>query len=54
MPADVSFHDVSQNAVSLETTASRRLPLGVGLSIAAAASVGLWFAVAAGIRALFF
>ncbi|HEY8003800.1 MAG TPA: hypothetical protein VIE16_06195 [Phenylobacterium sp.] len=54
MPADISFHDVSQNSVSVETTASRRLPLGIGLTIAGCASVGLWFGVAAAIRALFF
>jgi hypothetical protein len=54
MPADVSFQDVSARSVSVETTASSRLPLGVGIVIAASASVGLWFAVAAGVRALFF
>jgi hypothetical protein len=54
MPADVSFHSVSTNSLSIEKVSTRRLPLGVGLAIAACASVGLWFAVAAGIRALFF
>ena len=54
MPADVSFHNVSPSSLSIETASTRRLPLGVGLAIAALASVGLWFAVAAGIRALFF
>ena len=42
------------DAVSIETTSSRRLPLGIGLFVAASASVGLWFAMAAGFRALFF
>ena len=54
MPADVSFHSVSPREISVETTSGRRFPLGVGLTIAAFASVGLWFAVAAAVRALFF
>jgi hypothetical protein len=54
MPADVSFHNVSARSLPIETASTRRLPLGIGLAIAACASVGLWFAVAAGIRALFF
>jgi hypothetical protein len=53
MPADVSFHDVSTSALPVDQSPSRRLPLGIGLMIAACASVGLWIAVAAGIRALF-
>jgi hypothetical protein len=52
MPADVSFQDVSAQSVSIETAAPRRLPLGIGLMIAASASVGLWIAVAAGVKAL--
>jgi hypothetical protein len=55
MPADVSFQDVSPRTVAADATpSSGRLPLGVGLVVAATASVGLWFAVAAGVRALFF
>jgi hypothetical protein len=54
MPADVSFQNVSRSSVSVETSSARRFPLGIGLTIAACASVGLWVAVAAGIRALFF
>ena len=54
MPADVSFQDDSSRSVSLESAPPRRLPLGIGLVVAASASVGLWFAVAAGVRALFF
>jgi hypothetical protein len=54
MPADVSFQDVSTRSVSVETAPPSRLPLGIGLAVAASASVGLWFAVAAGVRALFF
>jgi hypothetical protein len=54
MPADVSFQDVSAQSASIEGSAPRRLPLGIGLTVAATASVGLWFAVAAGLKALFF
>jgi hypothetical protein len=54
MPADVSFQDVSPRNVSAETRPSSRLPLGIGLAIAASASVGLWFGIAAGVKALFF
>lgn len=54
MPADVSFQDVSAHSVSVETRSSSRLPLGIGLAIAATASVGLWFGIAAGVKALFF
>jgi hypothetical protein len=55
MPADVSFQDVSPRTVAAEAApSSSRLPLGVGLVVAATASVGLWFAVAAGLKALFF
>ena len=54
MPADVSFQDVTARSVAIETSSSRRLPLGVGLVVAGSASVGLWFAIAAGLKALFF
>lgn len=54
MPADVSFHSVSTSSVSIETVAPSRLPLGIGLIVAATASVGLWFGIAAGVRALLF
>jgi hypothetical protein len=54
MPADVSFHSVSPRSAVVETTSTRRLPLGIGLVVAGGASVGLWFAVAAGFKALFF
>jgi hypothetical protein len=54
MPADVSFQDVSARSVSVEASSTRRLPIGVGLVVAGSASVGLWFAIAAGVRALFF
>jgi hypothetical protein len=54
MPADVSFQDVSPRSVAVEAQAPSRLPLGIGLVVAASASVGLWFGIAAGVRALFF
>ena len=54
MPADVSFQDVSARSVAVETPSPRRLPLGIGLAVAACASVGLWFGIAAGVKALFF
>ncbi len=53
MPADVSFPHVSSTIEAVEQP-SRRLPLGIGLAVAAAASVGLWVGIAAGVKALFF
>ena len=54
MPADVSFQDVSTQSVDMAASASSRLPLGIGLVVAASASGGLWFGIVAGVRALFF
>ena len=55
MPADISsFEEISTQTTVVEAAPSRRLPLGVGLMVAATASVGLWVGVAAGIKALFF
>jgi len=53
VPADVSFQHVSSKTAPA-TEAARRLPLGIGLVVAATASIGLWFAVAAGLKAIFF
>jgi len=50
MPADVSFQSVRP----VTQAQGHRLPIGVGLMIAAALSVGLWIAAAAGLRALLF
>ncbi len=55
MPADVSYPHASYSSVTdqaVERAPSGRLPLGIGLSIAACASVGLWVAIAAGLKAL--
>lgn len=54
MPADVFYESSSQTVAATEAAAPRRLPLGVGLMVAATISVGLWFGVAAGVKALFF
>jgi hypothetical protein len=55
MPADVSFEDVHASAVAVRPLSTgSRLPLGVGLTVAACGSVGLWMAAVAGIKALFF
>ena len=54
MPADVSYGASSQTVAAADVRASRRFPLGVGLMVAATISVGLWFGVAAGVKALFF
>lgn len=52
MPADVSFPHVSAHTVAERP--SRRLPLGIGLTIAAAASIGLWIGIVAAAKAVFF
>jgi hypothetical protein len=54
MPADVSFQDVSARNAVAETSSTSRLPLGISLAVAGSASIGLWFAIAAGVKALFF
>lgn len=50
MPSDVSVEIVSH---SLPDRALRRLPIGVGLSVGACASVALWTCLGFGLRALF-
>lgn len=50
MPADVSFENVAPRSEA--AIGARRLPVGLGLAIAAFASVGLWIGAAAGIHAL--
>ncbi len=51
MPSDVSVDLVAHAAVSART--ARRLPVGVGLTIGACASVALWTVIGIGLRALF-
>ncbi|MBS0363492.1 MAG: hypothetical protein JSR98_19120 [Proteobacteria bacterium] len=60
MPADVSsfeeiraFDEMRISAPTIEAAPPRRLPLAVGLMVAATASVGLWVGLAAGVKALF-
>jgi hypothetical protein len=53
MPADVSYPHASARALEASAPSSR-LPLGIGLVVAACASVGLWVGIGAGIKALFF
>ena len=50
MPSDISFDVVSVTA----DKPARRLPIGIGLTIGACASVALWSAIGFGLRALFF
>ena len=50
MPSDVPVELVTHAA---DTQSSRRLPIGVGLTIGACASVALWTFIGLGIRALF-
>ncbi|MBL8554994.1 MAG: hypothetical protein JNL41_12000 [Phenylobacterium sp.] len=50
MPSDVSV-DLVTSAVG-EVPAARRLPVGLGLSVAACASVALWTCIGLGLRAL--
>ena len=51
MPSDVPFEAVT---LAEPQKATRRLPIGVGLSIGACASVALWGAIGLGLKALFF
>jgi len=50
-PTDVTFDNLAAPSVVAKQT--RRLPLGLGLAIAACASGGLWIGVVTGVRALF-
>jgi hypothetical protein len=50
MPSDVAVNIVSQ---SLRAEPARRLPIGVGLTIGAGASLALWGCIAFGLHALF-
>jgi hypothetical protein len=50
MPSDVSVDLVAHTAV--EARVARRLPVGIGLTIGAFASVALWTVIGVGLRAL--
>jgi hypothetical protein len=50
MPSDVSVDLVAHTAV--DARPARRLPVGVGLTIGACASVALWTVIGIGLRAL--
>ena len=55
MPADVSFENVRPSRAPAQThirPQAGRLPLGLGLAVAACASGGLWVAAFAGVHAL--
>lgn len=49
MPTDVSVEVVRQ---AVEARPIRRLPIGVGLTIGACASLALWVGIGVGLRAL--
>lgn len=50
MPTDVAVEAVPQVG---EAAPAHRLPLGVGLTIGACASLALWVGIGLGLRALF-
>ena len=52
MPSDVSVELIAQ-ASAVEARSAGRLPIGVGLTIGAVASVGLWTVIGMSLRALF-
>ena len=51
MPSDVSVELIARASV-VEVRSARRLPVGVGLTIGAMASVALWTVIGVGLRAL--
>jgi len=52
MPSDVSVELVA-HAATVAARPARRLPVGVGLTIGAFASVALWTVIGISLRALF-
>lgn len=52
MPSDVSI-DLVAHTPAIEARQVRRLPVGVGLTIGACASVALWTVIGVCLRALF-
>lgn len=52
MPTDVSIDVASPSMGAIQSTRGRRLPVGIGLSLGACASVALWTFIGFGVRAL--
>jgi hypothetical protein len=52
MPTDVSIDVASRSLGAFETLPPHRLPIGVGLTLGACASVALWTFIGFGLRAL--
>ncbi|WP_293383500.1 hypothetical protein [Phenylobacterium sp. SCN 70-31] len=52
MPSDVPVELIAPRTVT-EQLSPRRLPVGIGLTVGACASVALWTVIAFGVRALF-
>lgn len=53
MPSDVSISSVDLAARGAEALPARRLPVGIGLTIGAGASLALWTFIGIGLHALF-
>lgn len=52
MPTDVSIDFASRSIGAFDTLPGRRLPIGLGLTLGACASVVLWTFIGLGVRAL--
>lgn len=52
MPTDVSIGVASHSIGAFEPSRGRRLPIGIGLTLGACASVALWTLIGFGVRAL--
>ncbi len=52
MPTDVSLDVAPRSVRAFEASPSHRLPVGVGLTLGACASVALWTFIGFGVRAL--
>lgn len=52
MPTDVSIDVASRSIGAFDTSPGRRLPIGLGLTLGACASVVLWTFIGLGVRAL--
>lgn len=52
MPTDVSIDVASHSVGASENLPGRRIPVGIGLTLGACASVVLWAFIGLGVRAL--